>query len=641
MSLIDDVKQSLSIVEVVGERVDLERLHTRNPQAPCPFHEERTPSFKLDVERQTWRCFGACQTGGDIFSFVMRADGLKFNEALDFLCEKAGIERTRGDSDREADRRPTKSEQDAIYEVNALAADYWHKQLSGSAGTTAREYLDSRGIDVLTAQRWGIGYAPGGSNTLLHYLKSNQVPGKVAAGAGLVIHPEGSGWRDMFLDRITFAICDRRGNIVGFAGRAMGDDAAKYLNTAETHYFKKSELLYGLDKAAGAVATTGRAVIVEGYMDVITAHENGYRNAVASMGVAVTPEQLSAVASVLHSSDSESAPEVVMCLDHDEAGQQATMRNLGAAVAEFRDARSQRRYGTSAETAQQIGIKIARPVMSEDGMPKDPDEAIRQDAGAWLSSIEGAWEIYEFAVESGMSRGDLDSALGDVEPYVGELPPTTVSGRKRLEWIASRMDLEFGALQDILLRRRAARQAAQGQSRPRNRSDARNGTSNGAVGKVGVPVRRSSAQFLKFELELAACLVQQETALDYAATLDTAHFKSVQLREIVDYRMRCASSMELAEVLSHDESLRSVYDVLVSHPVNLSSDDNGDADGMDAIGRVVGACMRRTREAHYRRCKREESNNFGNNGLPEDPAIRDEILRQANETNRRLQESFA
>ena len=627
MALTDAVKQVLSIVDVVSEYVALDKLHTRSPEAPCPFHEERTPSFKLNLESDTWRCFGACGEGGDIFSFVMRADGISFNEALDKLCDQAGLERRpRADSNEE--HRPTKTERESVYDLNALAADYWHKQLQGEGGTIAREYLESRGIDIAAAQRWGIGYAPSGASSLLHFLAANKVPKSATAHSGLLTKPEHGPWRDMFSNRIMFALRDRNGDITGFGGRAMDDSEAKYINTSETHYFQKSELVYGLDRAADAISTTGRAVIVEGYMDVITAHEHGFRNVVACMGTAVTRQQLAAIATALPH-DAKPARQVVMCLDNDDAGVNATLNSLGVAIAQFASAND------SNSSSGPVDIRVARPVSSGDGAPKDPDEAIRQDPQAWWRSIENPAEAYEFAFESRLTVSTVDDAITAAMPFIGKVPPNTVAARRRIEWMSEKVGIQYDDLLDLLIQKRRDQSAGQ----TKNRSHRGPARRNSAM-RPNQPLEQQNLRFKPYEFVLVACLVQHEPARDYVPNLNPDHFESSELGAIAKHVLRFPSLQEAERAAAMDDSIDDVlYAELMQHPIEVEP--VGESDEAGDLSKVVTASAKLVKQNHLRRRKVEESEIFKQEEVLSNDERLEEMVQQAKINNRQLSELAA
>ena len=403
MNLIDEVKSRTNIVQVVAETVDLE-TSSRNPKARCPFHAERTPSFYVFPETGTWRCFGACATGGDVVSFVMKRDNMQFKEALRYLAEKAGV---RMDQQQDTSQAPAVPKA-TVTEANEVAAKWFGQMLLGSAGAAAREYLSARGISTETAARRGIGYAPGdGMLTLAGHLRSSHVEPIAAKEGRLVTQGEDRAWRDFFRNRVTIEIHDRSGKVIGFGARSLDGSEPKYLNTPQTSVFDKSSVLYGLDWAAESIRQSHRAVVVEGYMDAITAHEHGFTNVIASMGTAVTPEQLQTLSRMVSGGDSSG--EVVLCLDSDAAGQDATLRALETAWHEFGPSAGQGRGN--------VRVMVAAPVGG-----KDPDEAIRADSWAWRRSLDEASPLIDFIMRAYIAKFDDGSGEGKAR-VVGGIAP--------------------------------------------------------------------------------------------------------------------------------------------------------------------------------------------------------------------------
>ncbi|GAG15879.1 unnamed protein product, partial [marine sediment metagenome] len=256
----------------------------RTFRALCPFHSEKHPSFFVYLEQQSWHCFGACNTGGDIFSFIMKKEGIDFGEALRLLAQKAGVtipSRFEQDTGKE--------ERERLYQVDQAAAQYFHNLLLNSpAGEKARSYLDSRGLSPKTIADFQLGFSLNSWDALKQYLMERGYTESELLTAGLVIEAEAGETHDRFRNRLMFPIHDIRGRIVGFGARVLDDSLPKYLNSPQTLVFDKSSCLYGINLAAAAIRQQNLAVIVEGYMDVITAHQNGFNNVVASMGTSVT-----------------------------------------------------------------------------------------------------------------------------------------------------------------------------------------------------------------------------------------------------------------------------------------------------------------------------------------------------------------
>ncbi len=632
MTLLDEVKTRLSIVDVVSDYVALENLSSRTPKALCPFHDERTPSFSLSLEHNSWRCWGACSVGGDIVSFVMRADGVEFKEALEKLARQAGLDPADFYRGSNSEGRTRTS---SMHEVNAVAEEFYNRQLEGAEGAEALAYLESRGIDASTARRRGIGYAPSGVNSLKQYMQSIGADSRAVVNAGLVIKGSDGTWRDMFMDRITISIRDPRGNIVGFGARAMGDAQPKYLNTHETQIFNKSELLYGMNWAGDAVRASGRAVIVEGYMDVLAAQERGFKNVVACMGTSVTPQQLQAVAAILPD-DPDRPASIVLCLDMDEAGRQATLRGLSLAISEFGRINRGTSGGTGYQRRSGIDIRVASPVVTDQGTPKDPDEAIRQNSAEWVASIEQADEVMEFVIRSSIDSHDtatdngIDAVLTEVEPYFEHIPPSKIKEIKALNLLANRLELPLDSLRHSLSIRRQSRSGeSNGSSQSRSTGRSRSRNRNRAKSPVTIPTTIEQAGW---ELTLLACMVQYRFAIDHTGAVEPMHL-SDPIRRLVFDRLRATNTLadcrdEIAEIPGADE----LFNRLMSYQLSpVSGEDTPDQ--ADVI-KITEECATRTIRDFLKRSKTREVQQAEENGN----MIRDEDMVYAVETNRQIKE---
>ena len=615
MNLVDEVKARLTIVDVVSDYVALENLSSRTPKALCPFHDERTPSFSLSLEHDSWRCWGACGVGGSMFDFVMRADGIEFREALEKLALKAGIEPEFRSDDSDRGRR---SKSSVLHDVNAIAEDYFFRQLEGAQGEEALAYLVSRGIDSAVARRRGIGFAPGGVNSLLAHLRSIGADSQAVVQAGLVVKGSDYAWHDMFTNRITIAIRDPHGNIVGFGARAMGDAQPKYLNTRETSIFNKSHLLYGLHWASDAIRASGKAVVVEGYMDVITAQERGLKNVVACMGTAVTAQQLQAIASVLPG-DADKPSSIILCLDADEAGQQATLRGLRTALSEFGQ-----RSG--------IDIRIASPVVSEHGIAKDPDEAIRNDSAEWVASVDNADDIMDFVVRASLNSHDIandagiDAALDEIEPYLQSLEPHTFTGQRRIASLAERLEVDIKHLTEVLVRKRAARSPDNGEKQ-RYAQTRRRRTRRSTSVRPAMPVATTRA---RWELDLLACMVQYDLAIDHAATVEPYHFTDPVRMRVFETLRSTSSIDEFDARIGDDSEAAALVDQLKATPLSPTEESLEDA----AIIQIAASCAQRTQREFLTRKKEKEKQlaKYNGNMLP------DEDIINAVRTNREIRE---
>ncbi|HHX77239.1 MAG TPA: DNA primase [Firmicutes bacterium] len=315
---IEEIRRSLNIVNVVSEYVVLKRTG-RNYVGLCPFHQEKTPSFMVSHEKQIYHCFG-CGQGGNVISFLMEIEKTTFPEAVKILAEKAGIrlpEKTLSFAGQEQTK-----EKDILFKVVKLAAAYYEYVLfNSSAGMQALNYLKSRNIKEETARRFKLGFAPDSWEALLKFMKKRDITEEILLKAGLVtLNSDKNGYYDRFRKRLIFPIADRKGRIVGFGGRVLGASEPKYLNSPQTYIFDKSRLLYGLHLAGNAIRKEGYALVFEGYMDVITAAQAGIKNAVASMGTALSFEQARQLRLL--------GKDVVISYDPDTAGQVATLRGL-------------------------------------------------------------------------------------------------------------------------------------------------------------------------------------------------------------------------------------------------------------------------------------------------------------------------
>ncbi len=312
----EEIRERTDIVSLVSEYVTLKKVG-RNFVGLCPFHADNNPSFSVNPEKRIWYCFG-CHEGGDVFSFIQKIEGLSFPEAAERLARRAGIPWERGPHDRRH-----ASEREQLYRVNEIASKYFQEQLLGSpAGKPARNYLAQRGVQEKAIERFQIGFARESWDGLLNFLRKKGIREEVAAKAGLVRPRSGGGFYDTFRNRVIFPIIDVTGRVVGFGGRALGDEPAKYINSPETPIFRKSRTLYGINLGGRKAAQAGYSVVVEGYTDVITLHMAGIENVVATLGTAFTQDHVRLL--------NRYAGTMVLCFDGDSAGVMATLRNASA-----------------------------------------------------------------------------------------------------------------------------------------------------------------------------------------------------------------------------------------------------------------------------------------------------------------------
>ena len=391
MSDIDDIKARIDIVDLVSSYVALQKSGNTF-KAVCPFHTEKTPSFIVNPERQSWRCFGACGTGGDAFSFVMRKENLDFGGALRLLAQRAGVElRRRGDDQRDS----------ALHRITRAAARFYQDTLNSDAGGTGRAYLEARGVDRQTAEKFMLGLSTDSWDGLKSYLLMHDFTLDDAVQAGLVTQGESGNTRDFFRGRLMFPISDRRGNITGFGARALDDSTPKYINTSSTPIFNKRGTLYGLDLAMDSIRRERTVVIVEGYMDAIAAHQYGYGNVVASMGTALTEQQVSQLRSL--------ADRFILALDPDSAGQAATLRSLESAWHVIQSTADRQRQRSQSALSQLKTVDL-RIVALPQG--QDPDTLIRADPAQWERLTGDALPLLDYMIPNISSGFDLNAESG-------------------------------------------------------------------------------------------------------------------------------------------------------------------------------------------------------------------------------------
>lgn len=389
---IEEVRNRLDIVDVISETVPLKKAG-RTFKAPCPFHNERTPSFIVNPDRQTWHCFGACSTGGNVFSFVMKRENMEFGETLRILAEKVGVALPTRDQAAE-------SKTDRLLEANKAAAAFFQSQLLTSpAAAPTRDYIKRRGLSGDVVKEFQLGYCPPTSGALFRHLQSLGFTMDECADAGLGTHSESGEVRDIFRGRLMFPIRDPRGRVIGFGGRALGESGPKYINSPQSSLFDKSGVLYAADRAREAARQANRVVVVEGYMDVITAHQFGFRNVVASMGTALTEKQVDVLKRL--------SRRISLALDADAAGQEATLRSLKSSWQSFYRSvhplqGSNRRRFLEGPTDHVVDIV---------SLPKgeDPDSIIRKDREGWESLLESPKPLIDYLMETEVERANLDS----------------------------------------------------------------------------------------------------------------------------------------------------------------------------------------------------------------------------------------
>ncbi len=369
---VERVRDATDIVDLIGEYLSLKQKG-KHYVALCPFHNEKTPSFTVNREKQIYYCFG-CQNGGDVFNFLMEYEHLDFSEALEYLAEKAGIELIPESSTGKVQKKDT-----VLMQINLEVARYFYAAFTQSDGKEAMAYLLNRQIQVETRKKFKLGFAPDSWDDLIEYMLGKNYLPKDLERAGVAIYKDQKKYYARFRNRLMFPIENLKGEIVGFGGRILGNGEPKYLNSPETPLFSKKNNLYAINLALPEMKRTKRALVMEGYMDVIMSHQNGFTNAVASLGTAFTVEQAKLLARYVD--------EVVLIYDNDVAGRKAILRAHEA----FRDF--------------DVLVRVANVEPY-----KDPDEFIRQQGNeAFEYVIHNALPFYEYILSKGIEGCNLQS----------------------------------------------------------------------------------------------------------------------------------------------------------------------------------------------------------------------------------------
>ncbi len=415
----EEIRQRIDLVELASAHVALKKAG-RHYKGLCPFHQEKTPSFHIDRERSLWHCFG-CQAGGDVFDFAMRIGNLSFGEAVETLARRAGVR-----LERSPEQIQQVTERDRLYRALEAAAGFFREQLlHPERGRAARTYLERRGVDAPTGERFRLGYATPDWDDLLKALGAKGFPAALLSGGGLVqARSTGDGYYDMFRHRLIFPILDLQDRPVAFGGRALDDTPPKYLNSRETAVFVKGKMLYALSWAREAIRQRDEVVVVEGNMDVLTCHQFGITHAVATLGTSLTLDQVMVL--------KRFAGKAVLVYDADAAGQAAMER----AMSLFEEA--------------DLPVRVVV-------LPSaDPDEFLRTEGPEkFLDLLSQAASIFDYQVAMAAARHNPKSIEGKVR-IVDELIPAVaavsnpVRQAEYLRSLAQRFDLAEDAVRQRL-----------------------------------------------------------------------------------------------------------------------------------------------------------------------------------------------
>ena len=478
---VDRVKEAVDIVEIVSPYTDLQQ-RGQDYWGNCPFHDERTPSFKVNPRDKLYYCFG-CEASGDVFRFVEEQEGLDFASAVESLAERTGVELKREDEDPRAEERRRRKAK--LWELLERTAKFYERYLWESPkAQKARAYLAERGLGEEVLRRFGVGMAPSPWDQVLTGSQRAGFKVEELLAAGLAQKGRQGGHYDRFRNRITFPIRDQRGRVLGFGARALSPDAQpKYLNSPEGELYRKSHTLYGIDRARGPIAKARRAIVVEGYTDVLALHQAGVEEAVAIMGTAITPEQVAMLAGLTDA--------VVLALDADRAGADAMIR--------------------AQKVAGGRGLELRVAAMPEG---EDPADMLQEGSSdRFMELVDGAIDLPSFRVDVALGRGELGSLAGrervleEVGPVLKAMGETALGFDELVRKVADRLDTDPSL---VLARVRSAREAGAEQ--------------NGAGEPVPRPVAVSlTPRETRERALLAMCLVDAGTGRQFIEKLTDEH----------------------------------------------------------------------------------------------------------------------
>ena len=536
MSVVDEVKQKIDIVELIGRYTPLTKSG-RTFRGLCPFHSEKRPSFFVYPDQQSWHCFGACNTGGDAFSFIMRKENLDFGEALRLLADRAGVTISAG-SEQEAKGK------DRLYQANQAAARYFHNLLLNSpAAKKAQQYLERRGVSPPTISSFQLGFSLNSREALKQHLAEQGYTEKELIAGGLIVAVEGGKTRDRFHNHLMFPILDSRERVTGFGARVLDDSLPKYINSPQTPIFDKSGTLYGINIARKAIREQEQAIIVEGYMDAITAHQNGFPNVIASMGTSVTEKQIDIIRKL--------SRHIAFALDADAAGEEAMLRGVG--------------YENTLGTE----VKI---ILLPEG--KDPDEVIKEEPELWQQLVAQAIPVIDYTFNSVTAKLDLSTA-DDKYQAAHELLRIVdgiKDGTRQDHYLHKLADLtgtSYQKLETALSRMKTDRRAKE--PRPR------------AMERALRPILSNPVE----EYCLALLLQHPELKAD-SKNLSAEYFESSQNREIFAACQRAEDWSSLKEEL--DDAIHGHFESLVNKSLPATK-----------VDQRWGECTLRLLEQHLRR----------------------------------------
>jgi DNA primase catalytic core len=520
-----EIHARVDIANVIGEYVPL-RKRGNDLVGLCPFHSEKTPSFHVHPDRGFFKCFG-CGVGGDVITFVQKLENVAFGDAVRMLAAKAGVE-LEPENPRAARAR---SEREAIYDANRLAAAFFARALQSTAGARARAYCEKRGFSAATIERFGLGYAPDSWDALVGDLRENGVELALAAKAGLLKAGQ-RGFYDFYRDRLMVPTYATTGEVIAFGGRALGDAEPKYLNTAGTPVYTKGQHLYALNVARRAAQTDRTLIVVEGYLDCIAMHQAGFENAVAALGTSFTPEQATELRKY--------AEYVYLCFDGDTAGNAAATKAVDVASKAIE------------HTGSAVRIVLLPP-------GEDPDSYLRQHGAAALRDLlERAKPAIEFKIDAEIDRlragFDTPAKIAPkAEALIRQLTPREEWDRWRV-YVAGRLQVNVDDLRNSRFLANGANFA------PRSPVPASG---------VGSRHTRTSIEPLSFEREVMGIVLEDPAlATEYAQRIPSSRFRNEIYRRIYERVVEAAST------------IRTMADVF-----GLFAEDQAGLDALATLGR--------------------------------------------------------
>ena len=568
MTAVDEIKARLSITELVESSGVKLRRSGRTMTGFCPFHSNtRTPAFVVWPETGTWRCFGECNEGGDIFKFYMKKENVDFKEAVKQLAERTGVKLSQFS---ERDER-SKEEFGYLRGILDEASLFFRHQLTQTdSGKPALKYLiEKRNLTRETIERFGLGYAPNDWSTLLRYFEEKNISTEDLLTVGLVNERESGGYYDKFRNRVMIPILDENGKMTGFGARILDpNDLPKFMNSPQTPVFDKSSLLFGMDQAKRSIRGQDQAVIVEGYLDVIALHQAGFTNVVSPMGTAITESQMRQV--------KKYTKRVVLALDPDSAGQKAVFRGLESA----REAMSEEETNVfdprgllKHESRLNADIRVAN-------MPEglDPDEVVEQNPELWKTLVSNAKPIVEYVFESLIANKNVNdpkeksAIVSEILPLIEEVQDTIERDTYR-QMVARRLRIDEHTMMSI-------RSATPAKRRTWRETNSRK---NRQVQENALIVNTTNKQF---ELLCLNILLRNPELLPKVdRTLQQANLSGISPDDFMDTQIQILlrllkSSFEQDEsdqahyVLSRlDETTRDVYEeVMMVKPVEGTAD---------------------------------------------------------------------